>query len=721
MAEENHNGRRVLKKNRPEGLYLVKPPNPKAHLRSPRLDAGEISIPCPGLRPPSDNYNPYISASLHRHKGGGSNLSSPDLRGPWPTRTTSSLSDHGSIRKGPIRSGTDDGSDSLKRAFSWKKGSLSTTKHWPKSSDATSTSSTTAALPLDFGANLQAPPVYTSAANSTVWGSGVQLPLVRLAEPAPKCRLRRAHQAITMAIYKHIDPKTVIELIDFRELFWPFDWWKYTCLVMVAAGIAGIIVSQYYTHWIDKAMAITRTNMLPVLIIVIGLEPIMTIIILICARVPDMKPSDQIFESLCAKDIEASEKPSELHNSHETALVIPCHNSDREAMKKVLASAYPHFRPQDIFIVDNGRTKYPPDDFRAFIRSCHPDIVYIWSPIGSKNAAQLVGAIAAKNYNYIMTVDDDVSLPPNFHAPVDQITDLVKGVAFPLRAIDADGNCPLFMVTWQDCEYKMSGLTKLAESHICGVLYPHGAGWFCERQTLVDLISNYHSLDFIAEDVNTGLSMQRMKKRIAFDARVVLETEVPTTILGPGLNWWKQRKNSWEMGRHGRLFAFLRALFTSFNGQNTIAGIVAQKTIHTYAIASIIVDWIRIPVLITMSNDLVFWRQALLLSLLSMFPLLAFKYINARRRLDLQPGFWGAVTYPFYKQLYAFVSIFGAMRALCYYMGGHKKPLTVKQMKKAGDWRVFWEDPRFEMNPAWLADEGEAIRAAETSEAKMVE
>jgi hypothetical protein len=133
---------------------------------------------------------------------------------------------------------------------------------------------------------------------------------------------------------------------------------------------------------------------------------------------------------------------------------------------------------------------------------------------------------------------------------------VTKGVAFPLRAIDAFGKSPLFLVAWQDCEYKMSGLSKMAESSLCGVLYPHGAGWFCERDTMIDLIGNYHSLDFIAEDVNTGLSMQKMKKRIAMDSRVVLETEVPTTIFGPGLNWWQQRKNSWEMGRHGRLLGF---------------------------------------------------------------------------------------------------------------------------------------------------------------------
>jgi hypothetical protein len=115
-------------------------------------------------------------------------------------------------------------------------------------------------------------------------------------------------------------------------------------------------------------------------------------------------------------------------------------------MKKVLESAYPHFLPRDIFIVDNGRTKYPPNNFRGFIRDQHPDIVYIWSPIGSKNAAQLIGALAATDHDYIMTVDDDVSLPANFRAPIDKIDDLTKGVAFPLRAIDANGKMPLFMV-----------------------------------------------------------------------------------------------------------------------------------------------------------------------------------------------------------------------------------------------------------------------------------
>ena len=517
-------------------------------------------------------------------------------------------------------------------------------------------------------------------------------------------------------IFNHVHPRTIWQMIDIREVFYPFTWKKYIILSIVAALAVGVALSDHYFGWIKKSMEITRSNMLPVLIIVLGLEPIMITVILLVARVPPLHPPVGPSDEKTALDIQVDmEKATailEPTSNHSTALVIPCHNSDHEATSKVLKSAFVHFRPQDIFVVDNGRTRHPTSpEFRNFIRGEHPDINYIWSPIGSKNAAQLVGAMAAKQYEWIMTVDDDVSIPTTFRPPIDKMDEVTKGCAFPLKAVDANGDVPLCLVAWQDCEYKMSGLTKLAESSICGVLYPHGAGWFCERETLIDLISNYHSIDFIAEDVNTGLSIQKMKKRIAFDATCVLETEVPTTVLGPGLNWWNQRYRSWEMGRHGRLFAFADRMLLSLNGQTTPWGIFTQKFIHLYSIATIVVDWVRVPVLVTMGGDSNFWRLSIPLMLFATIPILAFKYINARHRPDLQPRFWAAITYPLYKQLYSLVSIFGAIRAVIFYFGGHKKPKTIKKMIKDEDPNAVWLDPRFENNPAYLADEAEALLA----------
>lgn len=133
--------------------------------------------------------------------------------------------------------------------------------------------------------------------------------------------------------------------------------------------------------------------------------------------------------------------------------------------------------------------------------------------------------------------------------------------------------------------------------------------------------------------------------------------------------------------------------------------------------ACIIVDWVRIPVIVTMGANGAYWRQAGLLSLVSIFPILWFKYVSCRRRPDLQPTFWGAITIPVYKQLYYLVSIVGAIRALVFYIGGHKLPLTAKQMIEAGDERVLWLDARWATNKAFLADEGVALRAAEENEA----
>lgn len=208
--------------------------------------------------------------------------------------------------------------------------------------------------------------------------------------------------------------------------------------------------------------------------------------------------------------------------------------------------------------------------------------------------------------------------------------------------------------------------------------------------------------------------MMRMKKTIGFDSSCVLETEVPTTVFGKGLNWYHQRVRSWEMGRHGRLLAFLDRFFFSFNGLSLKKplAILAQKFILFYSVACIIVDWVRVPVIVTMGANGDYWRQAGLLSLVSIFPILWFKYVSCRRRKDLQPSFWGAVTIPLYKQLYYFVSVIGAIRALVFYIGGHKRPLTVKQMIKVGDERVLWLDPRWAANKGFLADEGVALRLA---------
>lgn len=519
------------------------------------------------------------------------------------------------------------------------------------------------------------------------------------------------------ALQRQFDLRGFLQLIDCRPWFWPFTWKKYAVLLVLASIIAGIVISDHYTNWLQTSLAITRSYMLPVLIISVCAEPIIIMIALPVAKMPDI-PVDEVMANLkLAPDEEAAEAHrAPLSAPFETAMVFPCHDTDFRVMKTTIDSCLPHFRPQDIFIVDNGRSKYPthPEgNFRAYIRSLHPDINYIWSPIGSKNAAQFVGTLAArqKGYKYIMTTDDDVCMPKNFKPPIDLLDDKFVAVAYPIKAMDANCESSLWVTAWQDVEYRLSGLAKLAEDRLCGVQFPHGAGWFVEINALVELLEKHHPMDFIAEDCRAGLGISKMGKGIRLDARCFLATEVPSTLFGPGLNWWKQRQKSWEMGRHGLLFAYIRQFLFSLPPKKTIQGILWHKLCFLYSICCIAIDWLRIPTIVALGRTATWWRNALLLMLFSSFPPMLYNYWKCRRRRDMRAPFWAGFTYPVYKQLYTIVSIMGAIRWAGYYLGGHTRSKPIRQMLKEDDWRCFWLDPRFKENPAYLADEAEAQAA----------
>lgn len=524
---------------------------------------------------------------------------------------------------------------------------------------------------------------------------------------------------------RQFDWRGFLQLLDVRPWFWPFTWKKYFVLFLLACIIAGIVVSDHFTNWLETSLRITRSYMLSVLIISVCAEPLIIMVALPVAQMPDI-PAEEVRANLqLAPNDEASEQPRLPHSGpFETAMVFPCHDTDFRVMKTTIDSCLPHFRPQDIFIVDNGRSKYPthPEgNFRAYIRSLHPEINYMWSPIGSKNAAQFVGALAAreKGYKYVMTADDDVCMPKNFTAPTDLLDETFVAVAYPIKAMDAKCVSSLWVTAWQDVEYRLSGLAKLAEDRLCGVQFPHGAGWFVEINALIELLEKYHPMDFIAEDCRAGLGISKMGKGIRLDARCFLATEVPSTLFGPGLNWWKQRQKSWEMGRHGLLFAYIKQLLFSLPPKKTVQGILWHKMSFMYSICCILIDWLRIPTIVALGRTGEWWRNAILLMLFSAIPPMAYNYWKCRRRRDMRAPFWAGLTYPLYKQLYTLVSIAGAIRWAGYYLGGHQRSKPIKQMLKEEDWRCFWLDPRFKENPAYLADDAEAIAATVSMTEKM--
>jgi cellulose synthase/poly-beta-1,6-N-acetylglucosamine synthase-like glycosyltransferase len=338
--------------------------------------------------------------------------------------------------------------------------------------------------------------------------------------------------------------------------------------------------------------------------LIYGLEPLFMILLYLIARLPEANA--HVLPTMCVRClVDLEEGPSTPSNSESTALVIPCHKTDLLAFFNVLKGAFKHFQPEQIFVVENGNSQSPPSsELQDFCRRIDPRIQYIWSPVASKNAAQYVGTLAAHAYDYIMTTDDDVVLPWNYRSPTEEITEENKAVCFPIGARVARqqswAGADSLVVSWQDIEFKASGLIKTAENQLCGVLYPHGAASFWERTTFIDAL-RIHSLVFYGEDTQLGFALQRMGKKISIDASIILQTEVPASFLGPPLNYWQQRVRSWEMGRMSMLFKFISHFFR-INGQRTITGFLAQKLLQFYALYSIACDLIRVPLFVIMGS-----------------------------------------------------------------------------------------------------------------------
>lgn len=215
-----------------------------------------------------------------------------------------------------------------------------------------------------------------------------------------------------------------------------------------------------------------------------------------------------------------------------------------------------------------------------------------------------------------MTTNDDMCLPNNFVAPHHLLHDDIVGVCMPVSAVKTKGEQPL-STAWQDLKYKMAGCSKLAKARAGSVLYPHGAGSFWKRKAFLQVLRK-HNLIFFAEDCKLGFATMGLNLRLAVDASQILRTEAPMTIFGPQPNWYAQRVQSWEMGRHVITARFARALFST-NGCKGWRGFAMQKLLHTYALVSNMVDILRLPMFLALGNDGLFWIRA---GSLSMGPLL---------------------------------------------------------------------------------------------------
>lgn len=446
----------------------------------------------------------------------------------------------------------------------------------------------------------------------------------------------------------------------------------------VAGGVALFENSVGLSQYVSAA---ARYENLLLMGVCYAYTPLVTAFVLASVRYPELV--------VPVVDKEGEMSPSggtKSDSTKDVATVIPCHNSAGE-IANTLRACLKHMEPSQIFVVDNGNSKEPLDDTEAKVREVHPLINYLWLPMGNKNIAQYAGTMAAKDYKYIMTVDDDVILPDNFDFGTHLIDEETKAVCFPCRPAARDGK-PSILIEWQDIEYKIADCVKNVEGRFCGVLFPHGAASLWERETFIEALK-LHDTVFYAEDVKLGFALQQMGKKMAFSLTTPLTTYAPTTLFGQAPNYYQQRVHSWEMGRQIYYLKFLRN-FLAPSQQKTFAGTAVMKAFQGLSVINNTMDWIQLPLLVCMANNPSYWIKTGAFSAAITVPLLVWNYSKISKRPDLKSSLTAIMTYPAYKVLYSAASVCGAIRSLAVYWPNFQQSATIQELEGRGDERCIW-------------------------------
>ena len=522
------------------------------------------------------------------------------------------------------------------------------------------------------------------------------LPTANATPPALSllARTRAALNHTKSEAHKQVGGRFLLSLIDPREIVYPLTLRRAAYFSVYAGAIVGLVLLDRHYQMKDKVVTAIRYQNLVLMGIIYGLEPALFLFLFLCAHYPPAAPQRTLAKDASRADRIAAAK------TQSTAYVVPCHNSDEASLQRSLKAALRHFAPEQIFVVDNADLPAPQGRLEDVAHDAHPDIAYMWSPRGSKNFAQYVGSLAAAKYEYIITSDDDVCLPANFTAPHHLLDEKTKGVAIPIEAVDRAGKRPWF-VGWQDLEYKLAGAAKLAEARAGGVLFPHGACSFWDREAFLEVLRR-HDLEFFADDCKLGFATTELGYRLAFDATQRVSTEAPETIVGRLPNWYAQRVRSWEMGRHIITPRLAKSLF-DLKGKDTVQAVAMHELMNLYALASNAIDLFRLPFYMAMGHQKSFWVRTGALSGLPIVLGLVFKYIKCRHRPDLAPKLTTVLSFPIYKTLYSGASILAAARSLYLYWPSHKKKPTIPQMEANDDPRCFYRDDLFAVDPGYLA------------------
>ncbi|KAJ5267341.1 hypothetical protein N7478_010149 [Penicillium angulare] len=254
----------------------------------------------------------------------------------------------------------------------------------------------------------------------------------------------------------------------------------------------------------------------------------------------------------------------------ETALLVPCHNSE-SVIGRTLKAALEVFPSSHIFVIANGDSLTPTDKTKNVCDRY--GVNFIWCPVGSKAAALFVGCHAARMFRYVFLIDDDCLLPPDVPIVVSKLTDRVRCIGYTITSVSACGSIGSYCQQAQDLEYKISGLQKILAGRVGSALFPHGAVSLWDRRFLKKTFKHHPGFS-ISEDWFQGNSCRALGGRIKMCSAVFIATSTPSALFRLGnrqkrggfgeTTVFQQRFSRWNFLFAGEIWCNLKYILLSW-------------------------------------------------------------------------------------------------------------------------------------------------------------
>ncbi len=218
--------------------------------------------------------------------------------------------------------------------------------------------------------------------------------------------------------------------------------------------------------------------------------------------------------------------------------------------------------------------------------------------------AQISRNAKKDGFEFMLTLDDDVYIPPDFDPQLGLLTGSIKMIAYPIRPTETDS----FLQAWQEIEYAASDMHKWAQQKIIGTaLTVHGAVNLFEIKFFIEeTLHPPFDGRFGGEDARSSMSGRIAGGGIAMARGPYVRTDVPNTLA----LWWNQRAGAWvPAGHHLCLpllkdFCFEPSDCCSLRG---CAGCGYRRCYQGQELLTNTFDVLRPIVFVTSSYNCLFW------------------------------------------------------------------------------------------------------------------